>query len=322
MSEDSRLNPRSYDSGEIEAIAERYRTWGQWGPDDELGAANYVTPERIVAAAQLIRTGRAFSMALPLDEHGPMSGPNKRVNPQHVMLVTPHDQLLGPDSKQAFADDAVYMPLQCSTQWDALCHLLYDGKAYNGRDLDSVDTIFGAHHNSITNLRDRALGRGVLLDIPRYLERNWLTPGEAIQSDHLEACAQAQGVDLGEGDFLLVRTGQIAERRAAGSWGDFAAGPAPGLAVSAADFICPRHLVGVASDTWGIEALPYESPGIMAPLHVILLVNAGIYIGEMWDMEKLAEDCAVDGVYEFFLTAAPLTITGSIGSPINPIAIK
>ncbi|MFR9804062.1 cyclase family protein [Pseudonocardia sp. RS010] len=320
--DDKVLNRRTYDRDAVEKIAEGYRTWGRWGPDDELGAGNHVTPERIAAAAALVRSGRVFSMALPLDVNGPMFARNTRVNPQHVMLVTPHDQLMPEGSKQAFSDDAVYMPLQCSTQWDALCHLLYDGKAYNDRDLDSVNNVQGAVYNSITNIKTRAIGRGVLLDIPRFLGRDWLETGEAIQGEDLERCADKQGVEVGEGDFVLVRTGQLAQRRASGDWGDYAGGPAPGLGVSAADFLCPRNVVAVATDTWGIEALPYEAPEIMAPLHIILLVNAGIYIGEMWDMEALAEDCAADGVYEFFLTAPPLTITGAVGSPLNPLAIK
>ena len=127
---------------------------------------------------------------------------------------------------------------------------------------------------------------------------------------------------VGEGDFVLVRTGQIAQCRAAGAWGDYAAGPAPGLGVSTADFLCPRRVTGVATDTWGIEAIPYETETLRAPLHIVLLVNAGVYIGEMWDLEALAADCATDGVYEFFLTAAPLTITGAVGSPLNPLAVK
>lgn len=316
------LNRRTWSRADVEELALKYRTWGKWGPDDQLGAGNYVTPERVAEAAKLIRHGRTFSLALPLDVHGPQFGPNTRVNPQHVMLITPHDQILDDGGRQGFSDDAVYMPTQCSTQWDALCHFFYEGRAYNNRDRNSVGTATGAVFNSITNLKDRAVGRGVLLDIPRFLGREWLEPGESIQGDDLERCAEAQGVEVREGDFVLVRTGQMKQRREAGEWGDFAGGPAPGFGVSAADFLCPRNVVAAITDTWGIESLPYECADILAPLHIILLVNAGIYIGEMWDLEALAQDCADDGVYEFFLSAPPLCITGSVGSPLNPIAIK
>jgi len=318
------LNRRRHSRATVDELARRYRTWGRWGDDDELGAANYVTPERIAAATRLVRRGTVFSLALPLDRNGPMRGGGPRVNPQHVMLRTPHDPLPGRDDGglQRAADDALYLPLQCSTQWDAFCHLFHAGKTYNGRGYDSVTTLDGAAHNSITNLKDRAVGRGVLLDIPRHLGRDSLVPGEAIQGEDLEACATAQGVEVGEGDFVLVRTGHLHSRRAAGDWGDFAGGPAPGLGVSTAEFLCDRHVAAVATDTWGAEVIPFETPDLMSPLHVLLLVNAGVYIGEMWDLEALAADCADDSVFEFFLTAAPLTVTGAVGSPLNPLAIK
>jgi len=302
----------------VDSLALRYRTWGRWGADDELGAANLSTPERVRAAAGLVRRGAVFSLALPMDGDGPMTGRNGRVNPQHVMLRDGGDMADG--DVQGYTDDAVYLPLQASTQWDALCHFLHEGRAYNGRDRDSV-TSRGARYNSITNLADKAIGRGVLLDLPAASGRPWLEPGEAVQPEDLARCAAHQGVEVREGDFLLVRTGEMARRRSAGGWGDYAGGPAPGLGVDCAEFLCPRGVVGVASDTWGLEAIPYEAP-LLAPLHVILLVNAGVYIGEMWDLEALARDCASDGVWDFLLTAAPLTITGAVGSPLNPLAVK
>ena len=92
--------------------------------------------------------------------------------------------------------------------------------------------------------------------------------------------------------------------------------------MSAADFFCPRGVAAAITDTWGTEKLPNETPDCFQPLHIIMIVNAGIHLGEMWDLEELAEDCAEDGVYEFQLVAPPLTITGSVGSPVNPQAIK
>jgi kynurenine formamidase len=319
----TRLEPRTYTRAQVEEIALKHRSWARWGPDDELGAANYVTPATVAHAATLARRGAVFSLGLPMDRTGPQTGVNGRVNPQHVMLKDGGDLLTAPPAEGELraTDDAVYMPLQSSTQWDALCHIFYNGQTYQGRGPNSVDSQ-GARFNSITNLKDRAVGRGVLLDIPRWLGRPWLEPGESIQDEHLEQCAQAQGVQVGEGDFVLVRTGQIAATRSAGSWGDYSGGPAPGLGVSAGDFLCSHKVTAVATDTWGIEAIPYESPELRAPLHVVLLVNAGVYIGEMWDLEALAEDCAADSTYDFLLVATPLTITGAVGSPLNPVAIK
>jgi kynurenine formamidase len=263
-------------------------------------------------------------MTLPLDRLGPMHGTGARVNPQHLMIRMPHDDIPGvtDGGLQRASDDAVYLPLQCSTQWDGFPHFFYDGVTYNGRPIDSVTTLAGATVNSITKLAPHAMGRGVLLDIPRFLGRDWLEPGDAIQDEDLERCAAQQGVDVGRGDVVLVRTGHLRKHRDAGAWGDFAGGEAPGLGVSAADFLCSRQVAAVATDTWGFEAIPYETSDLMSPLHVILLVNAGVYIGEMWDMEALAEDCSDDGVYEFLLSAPPLMVTGAVGSPLTPLAVK
>lgn len=306
------------------AKAAQYRNWGTWGPDDELGSLNYVTPDKVVASAALVRKGRVFSLALPLDAGGPMNGSYGRNNPSHHMLWDGGDIASGAQDHIAelrYTDDVVYLALQCSTQWDALAHIFHDGKMYNGYGTELV-TSRGAQKNSITNVKDRAVGRGVLLDVARWKGRPWLDISERISAEDLEATAAAQGVEVGEGDFVLVRTGQLAQCRDAGSWGDYAGGPAPGLAISAADFFCPRHVAAVATDTWGTEVLPNETPDAFQPLHIIMLVNAGIILGEMWDMEELAEDCAADGVYDFQLIAPPLTFTGSVGSPVNPQAIK
>lgn len=285
---------------------------------------NYVTDEMRARAAGLVKRGKVFSLALPLDENGPMNGSFGRNNPSHVMLWDGGDIAAGAQDHLAalrFTDDAAYMALQSSTQWDALAHIYFDGTMYNGHGTDQV-TSRGALKNSITNVRDRAFGRGVLLDIARSKGVPWLETSYAITDEDLEGCANTQGVEVGEGDFVLIRTGQMGPCRAAGGWGDFAGGPAPGLGLSAADFFCPRKVATVATDTWGTEVLPNQTEDVFQPLHVILLVSAGIILGEMWDMDVLAEDCAEDGVYEFLLVAPPLTFTGSVGSPVNPQVIK
>lgn len=313
---------RTYTPDDVDRLAEQYREWGTWGDDDELGSMNRITPDRLVQAMHEVRRGAVFSLSLPMDRSGPQTGHHPRTNPQHVMLRTPNERFQMAEGRQSGSDDAVYLPLQSSTQWDSLAHMFHDGLTYNGRGTETVSSRDGARVNSITSLKDRAVGRAVLLDLPRHLQCRWLEPGFAIQSEDLDKCAEAQGVEVREGDFLLVRTGQIAQCRDRGSWGDYAGGPAPGLGVASADFICGRKVAAVSTDTWGLEASPYEAPDVVAPLHVVLLVNAGIHIGEMWDLEELAEDCAADGVYSFLLVAQPLTITGAVGSPLNPLAIK
>ena len=282
---------QKYDHDSVREIAQRYRNWGRWGDDDQLGTMNLVTPDKVKQAAGLVRKGRVFSLALPLDGEGPMTGAYGRVNPVHVMLQDGGDVASGAQDHLAalrYTDDAVYLVLQCATQWDALAHIYHDGKMYNNVGTEAVSSL-GATKNSITQLKDKVVTRGVLLDIARHKGKPWLDVSEPITADDLEACADAEGVAVGAGDIVLVRTGRIGAIRERGSWGDeYAGGPAPGLAISAADFFCPRDVAAVATDTWGIEVLPNETPDVFQPLHIIMLVNAGIHIGEMFDLEALA----------------------------------
>ena len=215
----------------VRAKAAQYNNWGTWGPDDQLGSLNYVTPAKVAAAARLARTGKVFSLALPLDDTGPQTGSFGRYNPLHHMLWDGGDIAAGAQDHLAevrYTDDAAYIILQSSTQWDALAHIFHDGKMYNGYGTEQV-TSRGAAKGDICNAKDKMIGRGVLLDVPRWKGKPWLEPGEAISDADLEATAEAHGVEVGEGDFVLVRTGQIAQRRSMGSWGDYSGGPAPGL---------------------------------------------------------------------------------------------
>jgi kynurenine formamidase len=311
------------DVDSLEALVARLSAWGRWGDADESGAVNELTPQHVLAATSLVRAGRVFSLSLPLDRSGPQGPGSGRHNPEHLMVRDGGDIAASARGMSGtdYTDDVLHTPLQAATHWDALCHCFYRGRTYNGRGTESVASS-GARFTDITHLGHRALGRGVLLDIPRWLGRPWLEPGEAIQAEHLEECARDQGVDVRSGDFLVVRTGQIEQCRDRGEWGSYAAGPAPGLGVSAAEFVVGRGVVAVASDTWGIEAIPYETPEVRAPLHVVLSIHAGIHLGEMWDLAGLAADCAADGVHEFLLVAPPLSVTGAVGAPAHPVAIK
>jgi kynurenine formamidase len=309
---------------EVDALALRYRNWGKWGPQDELGTLNYVEPEMVVRAAGLVRQGKVISCALPFDGNGPQSGWNGRINPLHFMLQDGGDAAIGAQDSMAelrYADDAVYMPLQCGTQWDALSHVFYQGTMYNGFGLEHVSST-GATKCGVQLMADKVTGRGVLLDMPRYRGVPWLEPGDGITSADLAGCAASQGVAVGRGDFVLVRTGQIAACRDRGSWGSYSAGDAPGLALDAVHWICGNELAGVATDTWGMEVRPNELTEIYQPLHVVLLVNVGLLVGEIFDLERLADDCARDGIYEFLFAAGPLPFTKAVGSPLNPLAIK
>lgn len=310
-----------YDLEYIRQTAQRLSNWGKWGPDDELGTINYITPEKVVEAARLVRKGKVFSLAIPFDSNGPQRPGGQglqRFNPIHFMLSDGGDVAFG--IRQA-TDDAVTMPLQAATQWDSLAHVFFEGKMWNNRGPELVTTA-GAKKNSITNLKDKIVSRGVLLDMPRYKGKPWLEAGEAIYPEDLDGCAEREGVRIGTGDIVLIRTGQLAEVKARGDWGDYAGGPAPGLSIRCAEWVHDKEIAGYATDTWGTEVIPNETNAVFQPLHRILIPYVGILMGEIFNLEELAEDCAQDGVYEFMFVAPPLPITGAVGSPVNPQAIK
>ena len=302
----------------------RCRNWGRWGPDDERGTLNYISPDRIVAAAGLVKRGAVFSLAIPFNAKGPQIDQPRRFNPIHRMMLTGPDCTTGAvkfPGGVGFTDDMVVMPLQCATQWDALSHCFLDGQLYNGYDANEVSSR-GARRLGIEKVSRGVAGRGVLVDLPRVAGVDWLEPGHAITAEELDAALEAEHVDVRAGDILLVRTGMIAMCNARGGWGDYAGGPAPGLAFSTADWVHRHQLAAVATDTWGMEVRPNEIPDSFQPLHQVFIVNMGLTIGEIFQLDELAGDCARDGVYEFFFVAPPLPITGAVGSPINPLAIK
>ncbi len=311
--------------GSIARAAKAYSNWGRWGEDDVLGTLNFLDEAKRRQGAALIRRGVSFSLSQRFDMDGPQKGWRRRTNPVHTMLDTGTDAALG---NQGFphgiggADDVIAMPLQCSTQWDGLGHIFDHGRAWNGRPAQEVVTSDGDLVTGIEHMAPHVAGRGVLLDVGRVIgDGGELPDAFAITEEHLSATAEAHGVSVERGDIVLVRTGQLARARREG-WGDYAGGPAPGLSFTTAGWLHRSEIAAIATDTWGFEVRPNEFENAFQPLHQVAIPNMGLLIGEMWDLEALAEDCADDGRYAFWLTAAPLPITGAVGSPVNPIAVK
>jgi len=319
-----RYDAKRFDIKHLRATAERCKNWGRWGPDDEAGTLNFVSAEDIVGAGRLIRKGKAFSLGLNFDRSGPQRGLwGNRFNPIHTMLATGTDAVSGNQDagKLRYADDMVSLPLQCGTQWDALGHIFYGDKMWNGYDARLVDSN-GAKKNSIDKVKDRMVGRGVLLDVARHVGVECLEDGTAITNDDLDAAARAQGVEIRRGDFVIVRTGQMEERLAKGEWGGYAGGDAPGLAFETCDWIFKKEIAAICTDTWGCEVRPNETDDASQPWHWVVIPMIGITMGEIFYLKDLAADCAADKVYEFLFCGPPLPITGAVGSPLNPMAIK
>ena len=187
---------KKYTRQDLREAAEKYKNWGNWGPNDEIGTLNYTTPEDIVAAARLVRKGKVISLALNFDHTGPQGAKSKypamgRINPVHTMLRTGTDAYSGVLDHRGIraADDMVVMPLQCGTQWDGLGHVFYENYMWNGYDCREV-TSAGAQKCGIEKTKNKMVGRGVFLDV-RALQGHGLcsttaTPSPAGPRRHRE----------------------------------------------------------------------------------------------------------------------------------------
>lgn len=227
----------------------------------------------------------------------------------------------------------IVMHSQFSTQWDGLPHCVWEGKMYNGYDAPSIAR--GSKKNlSIHLWADRVVSRGVLLDIAKLKNVPNLEKGYAITPEDLDAAERAQKVKVQPGDILLVRTGWMKIMR---KWKTPVRGSEPyelgepGLGLQACKWLKDRQVAAVACDNMGVEVIPFLPDDIGKvndrgfkgfPVHVELLIHQGMPLGELWDLELLAEDCAKDSVYEFLVSAPPLKIIGGVGSVLSPIAKK
>jgi kynurenine formamidase len=303
---------------------EKLKNWGKWGKDDQIGTLNHVTPEDIVNAAKLIRTGKVFALGIPLDNHGPQSGLfGGRWNPIHTMLATGTDAAAGNQdwNKLRYADDAINMPVQAATHWDSLGHIFYEDQAYNGHKAIEVDSR-GLHVLGIEHSKNKMVGRGLLLDIARFKGVDALEDGYGISNDDLDKCARAHNVEIRRGDFVIVRTGQMERCLTEKKWGDYAGGDAPGVKFENCYWCADKQIAAICTDTWGVEVRPNETKDVNQPWHWVVIPSMGLTMGEMFYLKDLADDCESDGTYEFFFCGPPLVITGGTGSPINPQAIK
>ena len=267
------------DEATLRALAMKVRNWGRWGPDDEIGTLNYITPDTIAAAGRLVTTGKVFALGIPLDRHGPQSGTRQRFNPIHTMFRDGGDAPRTPAQvadMQGYggSDDWIVMPLQCVTQWDSLAHIFYEGKMYNGYDATLV-TSSGAAKNSIDKTRDKIAGRGVLLDVARYKGVRALEPGYAITVADLEATAAAAHVTVQRGDLLLIRTGHMSRYLDKKDWRHFDLDPFPGVSVHTTSWMHEKQIAAVASDNYAVEVRPSELPAFRNPFHVVAIAQHG-----------------------------------------------
>jgi kynurenine formamidase len=281
--------------------------WGRWGAEDERGTANYLTPEIVCRAAGLVRTGRSYSLALPIHRG---ASDSKMRNPLWHLNTVNH---WPPPAERGAADDMIVMHTQSTTHVDGLASFWYGNRIYNGFAADEQVDRFGAHRDAIFNL-PALIGRGVLLDIAGFRGVEEMGAGEVIAPEEMEACARAQGVAFAPGDILLLRTGWIRSWIADG--GEYERGQ-PGIGQAALGWLHERRIAAVGADTLAVEVRPFEDPDYPLPVHKLFIRDMGGYLLELLHLEELA----ADRVYEFLFVGAPLRLLHGVNSPWNPVAI-
>jgi kynurenine formamidase len=310
-----------------EVLKDSPSNWGKWGPDDEVGSLNYLGPEQVLAAAQLIRAGKVFTLQRLIgDPKGDPVWPG-RTPAERTQILDEGDWDEGGKGPAFpgglhYADDKISAFLQGSTQYDGLGHVWYDGQIWNG--YDARTTIGGMDKASVEPIAQRGVvGRAVLLDMARFRGKPNLDKGETFTHEDLLACAQAQGVEIRKRDILLIRTNflQLFFDQGEAFYEGF---NEPGLVYSPelVQWFADMEIPNLTTDTIANEVTFDPNNGVALVLHNALMRNLGVTLSEIADLEKLAEDCAQDGQYELFYAAAPLKVAKGSGAPVNPIVIK
>ena len=302
-------------AAEFADLFDALSTWGRWGEEDERGSLHHISEDTVAAAAALVQDGRTIGLSRPLDTR---VSPHNSVPADHHMTMLVGDNS-GPGSL-GFTMDYVGVDYhhESHSHLDALCHTSYGGSLYNG--FQTVDTVTegGAAELSVETLKHGLVGRGVLLDVPPLRDRTWLEPGDGVFRDDLEAAERSQGVTVGGGDILLVRTGYAQRLEELGDSADD--GSVAGMHPTAMTFIADRHVSALGSDG-NSDIAPNPTEGVAFPIHVLALNAMGVHLLDYLTFEDLREACASAGRWDFLFVAAPLRISGGTGSPINPIAI-
>jgi kynurenine formamidase len=303
-------------------LAARVSNWGRWGDGDEIGTLNLIDGDAVRRGAAAVHTGKRFSLAVRLDQHSPQIGSIPgRINPLHAMVAV-NTQYQGSPDGFCTSDDIVTMGLQAATHWDALSHVSYGGRLYNGFPASSITSEAGATRCGISRIAT-LVSRGVLLDVARALGRERLEAGYGITPDDLDAAVGLAGgaPAIEPGDVVLVRTGNMQLYKGRDRQ-TYTGGHQPGLTMACALWFRERDVAAVATDNVAFEVYPGERGDVLFPVHLLHLRDMGMTQGQNFDLEALSVDCADDGVYGFLLEASPLPFTGAVGSPVNPVAVK
>lgn len=296
---------------EVLGYFESISNWGRWGPDDNAGTINLITPEKRREATALVRTGRTVSLAYPLNTAGAPGNWNPL---QHFMRFTPNAAM-----------DYIGFVFHgyAHTHVDALCHIFWQGKMWNGKDAAAEVTSSGARSGGVDAWSQGILTRGVLIDIPQFRGTSHVTVDQPVRGWEVEAAAEAQGSNLKPGDAVLIYSGRRAfyEANPGAAPG---VQPQPGVHAECVP-VLRRHDAALLG--WDmLDASPsgyrtFADAGLDLPVHVFALVYLGLPLLDNANLEPLAEACRAERRWEFMLTINPLHVRGGTGSPVNPIAV-
>lgn len=309
-----------------ELLKDAPSNWGKWGPDDEVGSLNYLTSAEVLRGISAVGKGEVHTLQrLINDPKGDPVWPGR--SPAERTMILDESTWDSADAPQFpgglhYADDKINAFLQGSTQYDALGHVWYGGKLWNG--YDARTTVGGMDKASVEPIAQRGVvGRGVLLDMARFLGKEVLDKGETFSHEDLLACAQKQGVTIEKHDIVVIRTNFL--QRFFDEGDAFYEGfNEPGLVYSPelVQWFQDMEIPNLVTDTIANEVTTDPNNGVALVLHNALMRNLGVTLTEICDLEALAESCAQDGQYTFLYAAAPLKVHRATGSPVNPIAIK
>ncbi|MEU2774892.1 cyclase family protein [Streptomyces sp. NPDC007162] len=307
-------SPRPLTEAAFRDLYRRLRERAGDGGAGRRGGLDRLTPERVLAAAAEVRSGRTVSLAATVETRPAPDSPEPA---RHRMIAPAHDETEAPGL--VFARDRFAMNVHndVDSHLDALCHVIFDGELYGGLPASTV-TADGAGALSLDLVRDGIAGRGVLLDIPRLRGVRWLEPGDQVTAEDLAAAEAAQETAVGPGDLLFVRVGHRLRRRTLGPW-DVTRDRA-GLHPTAMEFVAARGVSVLGSDG-NSDAAPSAVAGVGFPVHVLAVNALGLHLLDWLDLEELAELCEQRAGRHFLCVVAPLRLPAATGSPVNPIAV-
>jgi kynurenine formamidase len=316
----TRRNRRSFAAGAAAGVAMALATsvvlgqsdrWypSRWGADDQRGAANRLTPAKVLEAKDLIKQGTIYQLGHVYESGMPMFGT------RHYSLRIPQAFAMPGRNQAVYHDEVISGELgQIGTQFDGLGHLGIGDLFYNGNRRSEFAQAEGLMRLGIENVGP-IVTRGVLIDVARLKGVEQLQGGYEITLADVQGALQRERVEIRPGDVVVIHTG----------WGALwmkdnprFVESAPGIGIAAAQFLADKEVVVVGADTWGVEVMPNPDSSLSAPVHQLLIARNGIYLHENLITEALARD----SVYEFAYMFAPSRLKGATGSPGNPIALR